>query len=106
MGIATVADNNTRYHMRELQITQGRIQSDTENPSYSLSFAVEEYTLAADASRTYTGNVITHSVPDFYNEAITNMMIGDNDQVNALGAIQIVITDYLISDFGLDVEVV
>ena len=106
MGIARVADNNSRFHMRELQISQNRIYSDSESPSYSLSFAVEEYTLDVDLNRTYTGNIDTHVVAEFYGDAIAKMMAGNNNHVNALGAIQLTIADYLLEEFGYIVEIV
>lgn len=106
MAIAKVSDNNHQYFLKELYIFQEGSSEVEDHPKYAMSIVLEDYIKNADGTKTFSGNVISHFVPEFYLEAVASLNVGNPIKINTIASIQDVIVEYLNEEYSLNVEVI
>ncbi len=106
MAIAKVSDSTHQYFLKELYILQEGSSEAENHPKYAMSIVLEDYVQNVDGTKTFSGNIISHFVPEFYLEAVMDLNIGNPTKINTIAAIQDVIVEYLNEEYALDVEVI
>jgi hypothetical protein len=104
-AVEEIITKKDRVFLQDMLIAQERLLNIINPPKYSVTINYKTYSTDADGNHEYSAKPKQLAIRDFYAEAVAKAQKGNMKMINALGAIELAISDILNDQTDMDTEV-